>query len=124
AEQIISIASFALLTIDHQIVGQPTCLCTLTTVGAAAAQSFASQALTAVSHAQSAVDENFQRHWRFFSDRFDFVDRKLASDNHSFHPQSADKFNAARLGQRHLRRTVNWQLWRNLPNQPCHTPIL
>ena len=93
-------------------------------IGAAAAERFARQALAAVGDAQRAVDEHFQRHVGARRDLADVVDRQFAGQNHALDAQPADEFDAARLGQRHLRRAVDRQLGSQPVHQPRQTQVL
>ncbi len=53
------------------------------------------------------MDKDLKRHGRLLRDAGNFVGRKFAGENDPFDAEAADKLDAARFGERHLRRAVN-----------------
>src|SRR5438309_1010868 len=61
AEQVTLVAERNRFAVGNQIIGQATSLSAFAAIGGTAAKSFAGQTLAGISHAQRAVDEDFQR---------------------------------------------------------------
>ena len=64
------------------------------------------------------MNEHFQRHVGPRGDFLDIVERQFAGQDDSLDAEAADKLDAARFGERHLRRAVD----RQLGSQPMHEP--
>ena len=70
------------------------------------------------------MHERFQRHVRLFVDRADFFDGEFASQNDAFDAEFRRDFDALGTGQRHLCRSVNWQIGAGCSNQSCEADVL
>ena len=84
------------------------------------AQRFAGQTLPGIRHTQCPMHEHFQRHRRRRGDLPNILNRQLPRQHHPLHPQRPHKLNPARLGQRHLRRSMNRQ--RSAPSDESAWP--
>lgn len=106
-EEIGFIAEVFHFAIDDKIVGEAAGLGTLATIGTAAAEGFAGEALAGISDAEGAVNEDFHGEDGGARDFFDFWNGELAGEDDAFHAEGFDEADAAGFGEGHLGGAVD-----------------
>ena len=113
------------LAINHQLVGHPAGLRTLTSVRRTLTQTFRGQTLTRIRHTKRAMHEHLQRHLTFLVHATNFLHRHFPRQNRPIELKKAiNKSHPLRRGDRHLRRGMELHFRRNLLHQLGHAQIL
>ena len=123
-EKISPLAEVERPAVDDHFVRQPASLSALPAIGAAAAERFARETLSGIGDAQRPVNEDLDWHVGRRRHFANVVEREFAGQHDALDAKFTHIGDAARLGQRHLRGSVDVQSGYEALDQPNQADVL